>query len=219
MLAVVFRSTVKAIAPLATAAAAAVVAWALLKGPVVWVPVSIVLGLVTMFTAAAFEIGEGTLPKDPERGLKLMELHKLTYWVISVLGAALVVRVGLLFPDDLKGDTKALIATISAGATAFVTASFASISGDKADETLAKQFQAAFRRRFVFEASDTDRADGTAYFSEDHPDRVLAEQYVFAERYEGISGWDRENRMRRAEGLAEILKTHPSSPPPTGATG
>ena len=89
------KTLFKSLVPLATALVSACLAWLMLKQSGVAIA-TIVLGLfVIVGTASAYEFGESSLPEHPVQALNLMETQRVSYWIISAVGAALVIRVGL----------------------------------------------------------------------------------------------------------------------------
>lgn len=192
----------KALIPLLTAVASAGLAWCLLQDPGVWISaLAIALALVALFSTA-FDLGERSLPADPVRALQLMELHRASLWVTGAIGAALVIRVGLLFPADLKGADKELIGALSTGAIAFVTAMFASVSDDKADAALADRIRSAFQARYLRPGMVPTPADLTVHRFEPGS---RGERLIHASRFEDVAGWDRKSRVKRAAGVAAEL--------------
>lgn len=208
------KTFVKAVAPLLTAVASSGLVWCLLRGPKFWIPTVVASVLVIMFCSTAFNFGEMSLPEHPTGALTLMELERGTYWVVGAVGAALVIRVGLLFPGDLKGADKELIGALSAGATAFVTAMFASVSDEKADATLADRIKSAFQSRYLRPGKTPDPAGLKVHW---FAAGSAGERYVHAGQYLDIKGWDRAARKKRAAGIATELKNGTSDPPVTAS--
>jgi hypothetical protein len=197
------KTLVKSLVPLATALVSAGLAWLMLKQSGVAIA-TIVLGLLVIVgTASAYEFGESSLPEHPVQALNLMETQRVSYWIISAVGAALVIRVGLLFSDEgLKGADKELIGVVGAGATAFVTAMFAAWSDDKADASLAEKIRSSFQSRYV--RPDTEVPEGLSVHR--FPPGSPGERFVHSSRYQGISGWKRADRRARAKGIKDELE-------------
>ena len=196
------KTLVKSLVPLATALASAGLAWLMLKQTEVAIATIVVGMVVVVGTASAYEIGESSLPRHPVQALNLMEAERVSYWIISAVGAALVIRIGLLFSDDgLKGADKELIGVVGAGATAFVTSMFAAWSDDKADASLAERIRSSFQSRYV--RPDSEVPEGLAVHR--FPPGSPGERFVHSSRYQGISGWQRADRRARAKGIKEEL--------------
>ena len=179
------KTFVKALLPLFTAFTSAGLAWCLLQETRVWVPVGVVAIFLFGFFASAFELGEQSLPAHPVRALWLMEWQRGAYWVMATMGAALVIRVGLLFPADLQGPEKELVGALSAGAVAFITAMFASVADDKVEETLADRIRTAFQSRYLRPGMVSLLSGLTVHRFRP---ATRGERLVHAARYEDISG-------------------------------
>lgn len=204
------KSVLKAAVPFATALASVGLAWIWIEGGKLWIIALIIPILVVIFCATAFEIGEQLLPSSPNFARQLMELNRLSYWVVAAVGAALVVWLGIeIGGGDLEDPYKSLIGAIGAGSTAFVTAMFASMSDEKADETLGERIQATFQKHYV--RPNTVVPSGTTVHR--FKPGSQGERLVYASRVGDITGWDHSARKKRTEVLAIELKSGNSDPP------
>lgn len=153
-------------------------------------------------------IGTSLLPKRPRSAMVFLELWVLSPAALAAVAAAVVVlvTVALTVPDTTATATKDTLGALSTGLTAFITSAFISWAGDDKDSRVADHIRETFWSKYG--RAGTARGSGVHYFRAESP----GELWVFADEYRGIEGWGRSARWRRAQGIAQELKSRGSEP-------
>jgi hypothetical protein len=146
------------------------------------------------------------LPDHPVWAVRFLEWWILLPASIAATAGALVVivAISLAAPDKAAESTKALLTSLAAGLTAFLTGSFISWAGDDKDSSLADHMARAFLAKY--KRKGTTATPGVHYFTKDSP----GELWVQSNAYGGVEGWGRGPRAVRAAGIAEELRTRGS---------
>jgi hypothetical protein len=180
--------------------------WVEVEQPLLAVALTAVFVLIALLFAAGFEIADREmLPLHPTGAVWMMEATRVSYFLLAAIGGALVIRLGVaLAPTDgITGESKKLIESVGAAVTAFVTASFASVSADKASETLGKRVRAAFQARVVTGSSKTPTTGSYLAFPEVASDAEFA---VVRSVHDLNRSWDTwKDRKERATSMKEAL--------------
>jgi hypothetical protein len=147
-------------------------------------------------------LGESLLPRWPVMAVKVLEWWLLVPAVIAAAAAAavIVVTVVLTVPDKTATDTKEVVAALSTGITAFITAAFISWAGDDKDSTLGDHIRDVFQTKYK-EAGTSQDDSSVIYF----PSESRGLRWAYSEEFGGIEGWGRKARRKRAAGIAEEI--------------
>jgi hypothetical protein len=181
------------------------VAWLFLNGHVVYalLAVAAILALGAIVDA----IGKSQLPKRPVRAVYLLQGWLLIPLGLAVLATAgtIVVAVELTLPEGTAAETEELVGALSTGIVTFLTAGFIAKAGDDKNSQLADHIKEAFESKYTRGGTSKD---GTHAFVSGSK----GEQWVYSDEFEGIEGWGRKARLKRAEGVAAELKSGNSNP-------
>jgi hypothetical protein len=144
------------------------------------------------------------LPDHPEWAVRFLEWWILLPASIAAAAGSLVViaAISLAAPDKAAESTKALLTSLAAGLTAFLTGSFISWAGDDKDSSLADHMAGAFQAKYKRKSGPTV-TPGVRYFAPDSK----GELWVYSNAFGGVEGWGRGARTARAAGIAEELRT------------
>jgi hypothetical protein len=147
------------------------------------------------------------LPKHPVWAVRFLEWWILLPASIAAAAGALVVivAISLAAPDKAAESTKALLAALAAGLTAFLTGSFISWAGDDKDSSLAEHLAGAFQAKYKTTGGAAAAPD-VHYFTPGSAGQL----WVYANAVGGVEGWGRGARSTRAAGIAEELRTRGS---------
>lgn len=183
--------------------AGVLLAWLWFNGQVAY---AALLALAAILAGALLDLlGRSLLPGRPKLAVRLLEWWILTPAAIAAVASAavVVITVALTIGDDVEvsAATKELIASLSTGITAFVTAAFINWSGDDKDSQLADHIKEVFRHFYKREGDETNPQART------FPPGSAGERWVYSEEYSGIEGWGRSARIKRAEGIAAALSS------------
>lgn len=151
-------------------------------------------------------IGGALLPRKPRRAVDVLEWWALTPGAIAASAAAVVVilAVELTVPEGTAGSTKELVGALSTGLTTFITAAFMAWAGDEKDSTLGNEIRDIFFSKYTRPPDPGQpRSADIHYFQAESP----GERWVHSFEYGGVEGWGREARRRRADGIAEELRS------------
>lgn len=150
------------------------------------------------------------LPKYPKQALYFMEFSVISPALVAAVasGAIVLISIALSPPEGVSVETKQVLTTLSAGISAFLTAGFLGWTGEKGDSKLANRIRGKFQEKYQRHIPQATKILGVHYFKADSP----GERWVYSGAYRGISGWGREARKKRAQGLADELKSRGSNP-------
>jgi hypothetical protein len=164
---------------------------------------AVLVGVVGVFAGKGVDwIGRLFLPAKPTVAISFMEWWLLTPAVIAAIAAAVVVMVtvALTVPDGTPASTKETIGALSTGLTSFLTASLISWTSDDADDRAGDHISEAFQA--AYQQDDTQhRVGDIQYFPPGSPGL----RWVYSDEYEGIAGWGRSARGKRAKGIEAAM--------------
>ena len=132
----------------------------------------------------------------------------MEWWVLVPMAIAAAASTGLILlgvklavPDSVKNTVvKQTSTALVSGLTAFLTAAFISAVGDKDKSAVGERIKKRVLAHYAREP-----APGEKRVYKMKPGGA-AEQYLYSDLYEGLSGWDREMRISRARGVAKTNK-------------
>lgn len=159
-------------------------------------------------------MGDGVLPDHPVWAVRLMPWRILAPAAVATVaaGAVIVTTVELTLPDEPKpgAETKELVGALTTAVTAFLTAAFIAWAGDEKDSNLADWIRDRFQTHFTRRPDSGPVAKGVHYFAPESRGELL----VYSDPVEGIAGWGRTARAKRARAIAEELRHGTSDPGP-----
>jgi hypothetical protein len=167
-----------------------------------YLSVGLLIGVALLGMAVEW-VGDRMLPSKPVAAVLVME-----WWVLVPMAIATAASTGLILlgiklavPDSVKDTVvKQTSTALVSGLTAFLTAAFISAVGDRdksaVGERIRKRMQAHYERT---------PGSGGNRISKMNPGGA-AEQFLYSDFYDGLSGWGRETRISRARGIAETKK-------------
>lgn len=143
--------------------------------------------------AIAGRFAESALPDDPLRCVKRYEWWIVAPAAAAVFGACALIVLALYLADDSWSDeNKQLVAAGGAALTAFITTTTTKAGEDGfgglgVGDRVKSAFQKEFKGRFEAGSAPSN--------------------YVFSEGFAGIVGWGHAERRKRAEKVAEALRS------------
>jgi hypothetical protein len=164
---------------------------------------------VVLAGGAAGTFGSALLPGHPLAAVRMMEWRLLVPAALATLASAVLIiaTIELTLPDKPAPPTEAkqLVATLSSAITAFLTASFISWAGDDKDSGLADWIRGRFQDAYK---QPRDPGGSGHFFKAQSRGELL----VYSDPIEGISGWGRTARRKRADAIAAEIRSGASNP-------
>jgi hypothetical protein len=155
--------------------------------------------LVAALGIAAERVGDRFLPSRPVAAVLVME-----WWILVPMAVAaaastvlILVAIKLAVPDTVTDPVVTQTsAALASGLSAFLTAAFVSAVGDRDKSGVGDRIKTRLRAHYARQPEP-----GKARVVKIDAGGVI-EQLLHSDFYAGLSGWDRETRIRRAEGIA-----------------